>query len=283
MRPLLCVSRAEIETYIAERGIPTVYDSTNSDDRYLRNALRLHVLPLLEEMNPSVRQAISRTAQNIAEAVKVYDAAIDQQVKQILKEDRIDIFKLKKSPSPRSVLFEILTPLGFTPSVIEDITESLDAESGRQFLSDKFRVIKDRDNLLIVKQIEKEKSSFYIEHEVEEIDYPLRMQMKILEMPISIKADNSMLFADYDCLEYPLLLRRWKPGDWFIPLGMEGRKKLSDFFTDCKLSLRDKEETWILMSGGDVVWVVGKRMDNRYRVSNETKKVLRVKLISEKS
>lgn len=281
VRPLLCVTRNEIESYIAERGIPTVYDSTNSDDVYLRNALRIRVIPLLEEMNPSIKQTLYRTAQNITEAEKVYSDSINRQVAQVRDGDKINISELRKCPSPRSVLFEILTPLGYTPSVIEDIVESLDSHPGKQFMSNKYRVIKDRDSLIIVKLQERERSLYYIERETKQLDHPISLIINRLEAPVTIVANKFTLFADYDLLHYPLLLRRWLPGDWFIPLGMQGRKKLSDYFTDRKMNLHEKEQIWLILSGNDVVWIIGERMDDRYKVSDKTKRVLQINLTTE--
>lgn len=281
VRPLLCVTRNEIESYIAERGIPTVYDSTNSDDVYLRNALRIRVIPLLEEMNPSIKQTLYRTAQNITEAEKVYSDSINRQVAQVRDGDKINISELRKCPSPRSVLFEILTPLGYTSSVIEDIVESLDSHPGKQFMSNKYRVIKDRDSLIIVKLHERERSLYYIERETKQLDHPISLMINRLEAPVTIVANKFTLFADYDLLHYPLLLRRWLPGDWFIPLGMQGRKKLSDYFTDRKMNLHEKEQIWLILSGNDVVWIIGERMDDRYKVSDKTKRVLQINFTTE--
>lgn len=107
------------------------------------------------------------------------------------------------------------------------------------------------------------------------------MQIRSLEMPVVVEKHKSTLTVDRDLLRFPLLLRRWQAGDWFIPFGMKGRKKLSDFFTDRKMNLRDKEEVWVLLSGEDLVWIVGERPDNRFRVTEKTKRVLQIKICPE--
>ena len=159
-----------------------------------------------------------------------------------------------KKPPPIFLLFEILTPLGFNPSVIEDITESINATPGKQFLGDRFRVIKDREAFLVTPLPETKTTSIYtIEEDTPSLTKPLSMEIRSLEMPVVVEKHKSTLTVDRDLLHFPLLLRRWQAGDWFIPFGMKGRKKLSDFFTDRKMNLRDKEEVWVLLSGEDLV------------------------------
>lgn len=284
IRPLLCLTRSEIERYLDDRGIPFVYDSSNGDDRYLRNAVRMRLIPLMEELNPAVKENIDRTAQHFSEAEKIYSAAIREQTSAVCHDGLIDIPVLKQSPSPRSLLFEILAPMGFTPSAIEDIAESMDAIPGKQFMGKSVRVIKDRDAFLITPlPDENDPLSYRIEMGATQIDQPLQMEIRSLGMPVTIERCSDRLYADQDRLQFPLLLRRWEQGDWFIPFGMKGKKKLSDFFTDRKMSLYDKEKVWVLLSGEDVVWIVGERMDERYRVTRQTKRVLQIRLKREKA
>ena len=136
VRPLLCITRDEIENYIAHRGIPYVTDNTNKQDIYLRNSIRLNVIPLLQTLNPSVKESIYRTSQNINEAEKVYSKSVQESIIKIFTDNKIDIEELRKTSSPKSVLFELLSPLGFNPSTIEDIYESIDSIPGKQFFSD---------------------------------------------------------------------------------------------------------------------------------------------------
>lgn len=144
VRPLLCVTRAEIEEYIAERDMPYVFDSTNDNDIFLRNSLRLNIIPQLEKLNPSVREAIWRTSRNLFEAEKVYSESLRDIIKDLFRDDKIDIAKLRQTASPRSVLFEILSPLGFGASVIEDVYLGMESTSGKVFHSKSYRLIKDR-------------------------------------------------------------------------------------------------------------------------------------------
>lgn len=280
VRPMLCVTRSEIESYLREREIPFRTDSTNSEDIYTRNHIRLNILPMLQKINPSISESIFRTSENLAEAEKVYKKAIDADIKTVLQNDKIDIEKLKQTVSSSSVLFEILSPLGFHPSVIEDVKNAMDASSGKVFYSSTHRLIKGRTYFLIdeIEKSESDNQTILIDSTTREILNPIRLEIKVTDVPKSIDKSNNILYADADKLSFPLVLRKWQPGDWFIPFGMKGKKKLSDFFTDQKFNLKQKEETWILLSGEDVVWVVGYRSDNRFKISSKTKKVLQIEL-----
>ena len=269
VRPLLCVTRGEIEGYITERDIPYVFDSTNDDDVFLRNSLRLNIIPQLEKLNPSVKEAIWRTSRNVSEAEKVYNTSIRNTIEGLYKEDKIDITELRKTSSPRSVLFEILSPLGFGASVIEDVYLGMESVSGKIFHSKSYRLIKDRDFFILDRITDNGKGEelFYIGLEVEEITEPIHLKIRKEKKPLFIEKNRRFLYADLHKLEFPLTLRRWKEGDWFIPFGMKGRKKVSDYFTDRKYNLKEKENAWLLFSGDEIVWIVGERSDDRYKIT----------------
>jgi tRNA(Ile)-lysidine synthase len=289
VRPLLCISRSEIENYILERDIPYVTDSTNSEDLYLRNSIRLNVIPLLETLNPSVKDTIYRTSKNVTEAEKVYSESIQKTIKKVFNNNKIDINELRQTASPRSVLFEILTPYNFTPSTIEDISESIDSISGKIFFSDsnsnfekkKYRLIKDRNSFLldVVNDIYNENEMYLIEEGTSEINFPVSIKIREISSPTDIIYNSHFLYIDADKIKYPLVLRKWRSGDWFIPFGMKGKKKLSDYFTDRKFSLKDKENVWLLTYENDIVWIVGERNDNRFKITENTKKIIFIEQI----
>lgn len=282
VRPLLAVSRYEIMKYIAANNIPFVVDQTNEEDIYTRNTLRLKVLPLLEEKNPSVKNSIIKTSVNLKEVEKIYDQYIEKSVEEVLSHNSVNIEKLKSTASPQSVLFEILAPLGFTPSVIEDISSNLDSISGKIYLSDNFRVLKDRENLLISHIYQEDKDDaedellIYPDHVKGEAPFSLKLQREECDTNFVIQKHPNVLQVDFDKLSFPLTLRKWKYGDWFIPYGMKGRKKLSDYFTDNKFSLFQKEDTWVICSENDIVWIVNNRVDDRYKITEETKYVFTI-------
>ena len=289
VRPLLCISRSEIENYISERDIPYVTDSTNNEDLYLRNSLRLNVIPLLETLNPSVKDTIYRTSKNVTEAEKVYSESIQKSIKEVFSNNKIDIDQLRQTASPRSVLFELLAPYNFTPSTIEDISESIDSISGKVFFSDssadlekkKYRLIKDRNSFLlnVVNETNNENETYFIEKGINEINIPINIKIKKLSSSADIAFNKHTIYIDADKIKYPLVLRKWRSGDWFIPFGMKGRKKLSDYFTDRKFSLKDKEDAWLLASGDDIVWIVGERNDDRFKISENTKQIISIEQI----
>lgn len=283
VRPLLCVSRDEIEAYVDDRKLPFIFDSSNSDDVFVRNFLRLNIMPLLEKINPSVKNAMYRTARHVGEAKKIYDYYVETQKKAIFVDNQIDIEKLKATLSPAVMLFEILTPLGFNASVIEDISQRLDSTPGKVFYSDNYRLIKDRSKLILEKIADKklQQEEYTIDKVSQEITDPIRLKISFLSGYTTINKDPRFLYADADKLSFPLTLRKWQSGDWFVPFGMRGRKKLSDFFTDRKFSLADKENAWVLSSGENIVWIVGERPDERFKVTESTENVMVVEFIKD--
>ena len=280
VRPLLAVTRQEILKYANERGLPHRTDSTNEQDIYQRNAIRLNVIPLLETLNPSVKEAVFRMSQHLSEVEKVYGVSISETIKHVFADHRINIAALRQAPSPASVLFEILSPLGFTPSVIENVAQSFDSSPGKQFFSGRFRLIKDRGYFILseISPDDKTENCCFISEDLAELENPLRLTFKIANRPVEIHKDLNYLYADAEKLSFPLKLRRWQPGDWFIPFGMKGKKKLSDYFTDRKFSLAEKEAAWILTSDDNIVWVVGERSDERFKVDEGTKRIFMAQL-----
>lgn len=279
VRPLLAISRREIMDYLSLNQVPYVTDHTNEEELYTRNILRLNVLPTFEKINPSVKNSIITTANNLKEAEKIYDGYIKEATERVLKDNLIDIANLLQTHSPQSVLFEILSPLGFTPSVVEDVSNNLDSIPGKVYLADNYRLLKDRDYLMISNTKldnpgEKDKA-YLIYSDTTHMERPFELTIKSETHgpQFEIERNNTLLQCDFDKLSFPLTLRRWKKGDWFVPFGMKGKKKISDFFTDNKFTLFEKEETWILLSADDIVWIVNHRSDNRFRVTDATKSI----------
>lgn len=282
VRPLLGVSRQQIMDYCFDNELPYVIDHTNEEELYTRNILRLNVLPTLEKINPSVKKSIVATANNLKEAEKIYDGYIGSVIESVCEDNRIDIEKLKNTYSPQSVLFEILSPMGFTPSVIEDVSNNLDSISGKMYHADGYRLLKDRD-YLVVSEAENEivddrEYLVYANRADSDIPFELTIRSEPYTHNFKIIKKKAVLHCDFDKLVFPLTLRRWKKGDWFVPFGMKGRKKLSDFFSDNKLSLFEKEETWVLLSDNKIVWIVDRRADDRFRITDDTKTVFTISI-----
>lgn len=284
VRPLLQVSRRQIMEYLSSNKVPYVIDHTNEEEMYTRNIIRLKVLPTLKKLNPSVKNSIITTSNNLKEAEKIYNGYINQAIEEVLNNNLIDIAKLKETYSPQSVLFEILSPIGFTSSVIEDISNNLDSIPGKMYHADGFRLLKDRD-YLIISDIElgelqnKDKEYLiYADSTDKNLPFSLTIHKEEYTPEFEIKRNKAILHCDIDKLAFPLTLRRWKEGDWFVPFGMKGKKKLSDFFSDNKFSIFQKEETWVLLSDNDVVWIVNHRADNRFRITEATNTVYTLSL-----
>jgi tRNA(Ile)-lysidine synthase len=272
VRPLLCISRSDITSYLTEIGQDYVTDSTNLADEYTRNKIRLNILPLMEEINPAAKESIARSGESVREALDVYRSAIDQGRQRVLTAEGIKIDALMDEPSPKALLHEVLYPLGFNPRQIADMYASLSGEPGRQFVSaDGWRAIKDRNMLLLTRADSPE-------HVADEV--PPQISQKIVEMTADYRLPRSrdVLCCDADKLCGPLQMRHCRKGDRFVPFGMRGSKLLSDYMTDRKFSLAQKEQQWLLCSGDKIVWVVGERSDNRFRVDEHTRRVLEVRI-----
>lgn len=279
VRPMLGVSRYDILDYLRERELTFVVDSTNNEDIYTRNKLRLNVLPFLESINPSVKEAINRTSEHLSQVANIYMDYVEHAKKNIVDGKCIRIDELLKCVEPEAILFELLSPYGFNSSVIKQAFEAIGSISGKRFYADKYMLVKDRNCFIVdVIQDNKDDDVFYIDEENTSVPYPISLSIEAIEYSSDfvIERDRNILYLDKHKLKYPLVLRRWKQGDWFIPFGMKGRKKLSDYFSDNKFSILDKENTWVLCSGNDIVWLVGHRSDNRYRITDKTKMIAKI-------
>lgn len=285
VRPLLCCSRNEINEYIKNNNLSFIEDSTNQSVDFQRNKIRLQVIPLLEEINPSVKKVLSESIERFSEINTFYENAIEKIKKQLLTVDndqlKINIDLLCKQASPKTILFEILHPYGFNESIVQDIEKHLHDESGKIFYSSSHYLIKDRKYLIISNKIKKNETTFFITENDSEISFPIHLSItrKKKEQNFVISKDNRIIQIDASLIQYPLTLRRWTNGDTFFPFGMNRQKKLSDFFIDQKLNLKQKAETWLLLSQNQIVWVVGLRLDNRFKITESTQEVLEIKML----
>ena len=281
VRPLLCVSREDIYAYIEKNGLEYVTDSSNSSDIYTRNFIRLKVIPLLEEINPSVKASLARTANHLYDASLIYNHSIEEARRVIIQSNRLSISALLSFPAPATILYEMLKPYGFSRTVCESIFTVLEKDSGKIFYSSTHRLLKDRSDLLIDVLSGEDNRAYLINLEDDNVDLPveLKPEIVVIKEDYQIEKDKKFAYFDFDKLSFPLVLRHWQEGDWFVPFGMKGKKKISDYFSDKKFSLFDKEKTWLLCSGQDVIWIVGERTDNRYRIEKTTKRVLKLKFI----
>lgn len=261
VRPLLCLNRTEIIDYLQSIGQEYVTDSTNLQDEYTRNKIRLNLLPLMKEINPSVKDSILKTAEHLNDAAYIYNKGIQEAKKRVVTPKGIHIHSLLQEPAPQTLLYEILYPLGFNAAQIKDIYRTLDGQPGKIFTAPEQRIIKDRDFLLI------EKHSVFQQPE-------LKIEECLYAATFVIPRDKQTACFDADKLHHPLSLRLWQQGDSFVPFGMKGRKKVSDYLTDRKFSIFQKEQQWVLCCGNDIIWLVGERTDDRFRIDEKTKRIL---------
>ena len=280
IRPLLCSNRLEIENYLIENHLEHMEDSTNASLDYQRNKFRNAVLPLLEEINPSVRQTLYDSLDRFEGSLAIYQQAVEGIKKELVMNEsglvKLDISLLKKQVHLPTILYEILHPYGFGISTIHQIAAHIDGESGKQFYSETHRLLKDRTQLIVSEIGAKKDEVFWISETDKEISEPIALKLNNIERTADFRVSKlkNCIHLDASKLKFPLQLRRWHEGDSFFPFGMVQRKKISDFFINAKLSRLEKEQSWLLVSGRDIVWVIGQRMDNRYRISKETKEVL---------
>lgn len=261
VRPLLCLNREEIIGYLQDIRQDYVTDSTNLQDEYTRNKIRLNLLPMMQEINPSVKESILKTAQHLNDAAVIYNKGIEEAKQRTLTEEGINIQALQKEPTSETILFEILHPLGFNASQVKDIYRALEGQSGKVFSSTGWQVVKDRE-LLLISPTQKA------------IKPVLEIKEHIYTKDFIIPRDKNTACFDADKLLQPLSLRLWQYGDTFVPFGMKGKKKVSDYLTDRKFSLPRKEQQWVLCCGDDIIWLIGERTDNRFKVDEKTKKAL---------
>ncbi len=283
IRPMLFAGRSEIENYANKNYIEFREDSSNSEVIFQRNFLRHNILPLFSELNPSFKKNILASIENLKDAEQVYSGFLQSEKLKVVSEFQndttINIEKLQKTSFPKILLFEILTDFNFNATVVDEIHKSFSTDSGKQFFSKTHRVVKDREELFISEIKENDSRFFYLEDNDTELFKPLNITIEKLpadNFTIIKKANVACL--DLNKIEFPLLIRKWKQGDYFQPLGMTGFKKVSDFFIDQKIPIHEKENIWILCSGKKIIWIMDHRIDNRFKVTNKTSKILLMRI-----
>ncbi|MFZ9846712.1 MAG: tRNA lysidine(34) synthetase TilS [Flavobacteriales bacterium] len=271
VRPLLSSTRKEIEAYAKKNKLKWREDASNAEDKYARNKIRHNVISALHELNTSLLSTFSNSRARLRNVQVVFEKAkSDFLVKAAF--DGGWKFKVGKDKVALALLSEILFDFGFTHDTISKVGKSNPTESGKIFLGKNCRLLKNRNEWILtpLQEIEEE----YFVKKGQAIAHPLALKTSSRTMKgYNISKERNLAQLDEEKLKFPLKLRKWKQGDWFIPFGMKGKMKLSDFFINQKFSLLDKENVWILESGNDIVWIVGHRVDQRYAVGEKTKKV----------
>ncbi len=283
IRPLLFADRAKIKNYAHQNYIDFREDSSNNEVVFQRNFLRHKILPLFSGLNPSFKKNILASIENLKDAEQVYSGFLQSEKPTVLAENKnetvIHIDALQNSLFPKILLLEILSVYNFNSTVVDEIFKSLPTESGKQFFSKTHRLVKDRKALFVSLINEAMDKIYYIEKDDIELSEPLGFSIeKFPAKDFQIIKEPKVACIDLDEIEFPLLIRKWRQGDYFQPLGMSGFKKVSDFFIDQKIPIHEKENTWILCCGKKIVWIMGQRIDNRFKITSQTKNILKIQI-----
>jgi len=286
LRPLLIFHKQEILDYANEAGIAFVEDSSNSSDKYTRNFFRHQVLPSVREVYPQSEQNILLTIKHLREVSEVYKEAMQKIVSKLQfingNEIHIPVLMWQKAKPLDTITFEMLYPYGFTAAQVPEVIKLLSAYNGAVLLSGTHRLIKNRNWMILAPlALAINTSVVVVEQNDASIDFPvgtLTLQTTIAQVPDA--SDNNTCMLDAAALQYPLILRPTATGDYFYPLGMQKKKKLSKFLIDLKLSKTAKEKVWVLVSNNRIAWVIGYRIDNRFKITPASKYVVKLSLLA---
>jgi len=285
IRPLLFAKKEELLAYAKEKELPFVEDSSNLSDKYTRNFFRHNIIPMLKEVYPNAEDNLLNNIQRFTEAEELYKQSIDVHKKKLLEikgnEVHIPVLKLQKTSPLSTIVYEIIKDFGFASNQVQEAVDLLESETGKYISSSSYRIIKNRNWLIISPKQTTEAANILIEETDTKVAFSNgELSFELLEISaFQIPASNNIAALDNAEITFPLLLRKWKQGDYFYPLGMKKKKKLSKFFIDQKLSKTDKENIWILEMNKKIIWIVGQRIDDRFKVEPATKHVLKVSLM----
>lgn len=282
VHPLLFTGRKKIDDYVRQNQLRYREDSSNQSMKYRRNAIRHQLLPVLESLHTGYRETLAENFERIRQAEAIFKHKVREEEQRIVIRKGVrryyPVAALLKLQPIEGYLYEFLAPYNFHYRDVTHIAEALNGIPGKAFYSETHVLVKDRDDLIIAPRETIPDEKYTIEEEQQEVNEPV--VLKISKQPFSsdvvISGKKNVAMLDYDKLSFPLQLRKWERGDRFCPLGMQKQKKVSDFFVDNKLSLLDKKNTWLLTSGRDIVWIIGHRIDDRYKVTESTRNILRI-------
>lgn len=282
IRPLLFATRDRITDYAISNNIPYREDKSNAEIKYTRNRIRHLVIPVLKEINPSLEDTLNETILRLAGTDEIITMWIDELRKKIsVEEEMATIFSVKKLRdhySNTTILFELFRPYGITGGLIKDLINILKGNTGARIFTLSHRFLKNREDLIVTPLEMPHDFSYEIRRISDFTDFPGIISADIIGITsdFSIKKDKCVAILDFDTVKFPFKIRKWKKGDFFFPFGMKNKKKLSDYFIDSKFPVTKKEKALVLESEGKIVWIIGERIDDRFRIKESTKKVLRI-------
>lgn len=282
VRPLLIFSREEIHDYALQNGVKWREDASNATTKYLRNKFRHDIIPVFKNKNEQFLKSYQQTISNLSQSSQlIQDACNLVGEKVFLKSEHlleIDIEGLKKFPNYNEYLYQWLKKYDFKSW--EDIFELVNGSTGKKIYSEGFILLKNRNSLILNKiEVEKKEEIEIFEHE-KEILSPISLIFESIIDNETVFNNSNEIVVDADLLKFPLKLRKKEQGDYFYPFGMRGKKKVSKYFKDEKFSMFNKQETWLLVNNNEeIIWIVGSRMDDRFKINNQTNYKLKIKLV----
>ncbi len=274
IRPLLPLSRLDIEQYANTNKVLFRNDSSNESLKYKRNFIRKKILPELNKEIKTSSSSILKSIGHLTQANEYLEKKLAEDAEKITSNVGNTIYIETRQLIENIVLYSVLSKYGFNPSQVNSIQSDTQA-IGKKHYSSTHELLIDRNQLVIQPLINKLVEVFEIPS-LGDYTIPFRISLNTIEKPHSLRTEKKSIFLDADTIKFPLTIRKWKEGDWFVPFGMKGKKKVSDFFIDAKFSQFEKENSWLLFSDNEVVWVINNRLDDRYRVTSMTMTVLQI-------
>lgn len=284
LRPLLFTNKESIIAYANDQHLNWVEDTSNSSDKYTRNYFRHHVIPIVKEVFVNAEANLLANIERWKEVEQVYSQSIELIKLKLLEfkgnEIHLPILKLQKQAPLNTIVFEIIKDYGFTAAQVKDVIQLLHTDNSNFVASLSYRIIKNRNWLIIAPINNIAVKNILIEsNETAVIFEAGTLGLKLLDESTAYTDNNCLVQLDANLVKFPLLLRKWKIGDYFYPLGMQKKKKINRFLIDKKLSTTQKEKVWVIESNQKIIWVVGQRIDNRFKLLNSSKKILQLQFL----
>jgi len=283
LRPLLFARKKDIIEFARNNNLNYVEDSSNESAKYTRNYFRNHLLPDISKVFPAVEENLAKSLQHFRETEQLFRQAIEQHKKKLIElkgnEVHIPVLKLKKSMPLETITYEIIKGYGFTSHQATEVISLFNAGTGKYIQSPSHRIIKNRDWLIISPNNTNDSQTIIIDNLEKNIIFE-KGKMEFKELPVKdyrMSTSSDIAHLDAAAIIFPLILRKRRQSDYFYPLGMQKKKKLNRFLSDLKLSLTEKENIWLLEMNKKIIWIIGKRIDDRFKVTGKTKKVLQIR------
>lgn len=283
LRPLLFARKKDIIEFARNNNLNYVEDSSNESDKYTRNYFRNHLLPDISKVFPAVEENLAKSLQHFRETEQLFRQAIEQHKKKLIElkgnEVHIPVLKLKKSMPLETITYEIIKGYGFTSHQATEVISLFNAGTGKYIQSPSHRIIKNRDWLIISPNNTNDSQTIIIDNLEKNITFE-KGKMEFKELPVKdyrMSTSSDIAHLDAAAIIFPLILRKRRQSDYFYPLGMQKKKKLNRFLSDLKLSPTEKENIWLLEMNKKIIWIIEKRIDDRFKVTGKTKKVLQIR------